>query len=76
MFRDSLGVTATTLLAESDKVENAEELFTGSSEMLDEAVSGLTQIDAMAAKGVTHAGELSGLASSISSFVGVNQLNC
>ena len=70
-IKDALGVTSTTLLAESDKVENAEELFTGSSEMLDEAVSGLTQIDEMAAKGVTHAGELSGLASSISSFVGV-----
>ncbi|GAB5379686.1 MAG: methyl-accepting chemotaxis protein [Aliiglaciecola sp.] len=69
--KGSLSVTASTLAAESAKVKGAEELFTGSSEMLDEAASGLTQIDAMAAKGVTHAGELSGLASSISSFVGV-----
>lgn len=69
--RDTLSETASMLLSESDKVEDAGELFTGSSEMLDEAVSGLTQIDAIAAKGVTHAGELSGLASSISSFVGV-----
>lgn len=69
--KESLSATSSSLLAESDKVEDAEELFTGSSEMLDEAVSGLTQIDSIAAKGVTHAGELSGLASSISSFVGV-----
>jgi methyl-accepting chemotaxis protein len=69
--KDSLTATASALLAESDKVEDAESLFTGSSEMLDDAVSGLTQIDAIAAQGVTHAGELSGLASSISSFVGV-----
>ncbi|GAA0858062.1 methyl-accepting chemotaxis protein [Aliiglaciecola litoralis] len=69
--KNSLSLTASTLAAESAKVKNAQELFTGSSEMLDEAASGLTQIDAMAAKGVTHAGELSGLASSISSFVGV-----
>lgn len=70
-INNALSETAATLLAESEKVENAEELFTGSSEMLDDAVNGLTQIDEMAAKGVTHAGELSGLASSISSFVGV-----
>lgn len=69
--KNSLSVTAATLTAESDKVKDAQEVFTGSSEMLDEAVNGLTQIDAMAAKGVTHAGELSGLASSISRFVGV-----
>ena len=69
--KGALSDTAASLLAESEKVKGAEELFTGSSEMLDEAVSGLTQIDQMAAKGVTHAGELSGLASSISSFVGV-----
>lgn len=70
-IKNSLSITASTLTAESAKVKDADELFTGSSEMLDEAASGLTQIDAMAAKGVTHAGELSGLASSISSFVGV-----
>lgn len=69
--KNALSETASSLLAESDRVEGAEELFTGSSEMLDDAVSGLTQIDEIAAKGVTHAGELSGLASSISSFVGV-----
>lgn len=69
--KDALSETASSLLAESDRVEDAEDLFTGSSEMLDDAVSGLTQIDEIAAKGVTHAGELSGLASSISSFVGV-----
>ncbi|WJG10651.1 methyl-accepting chemotaxis protein [Aliiglaciecola sp. LCG003] len=69
--KNSLQITASTLAAESTKAKNAQALFTGSSEILDEAVTGLTQIDAMAAKGVTHAGELSGLASSISSFVGV-----
>lgn len=69
--KDTLSDTAAALLSESERVKGAEELFSGSSEMLDEAVSGLTQIDAMAAQGVNHAGELSGLASSISRFVGV-----
>ncbi|GAC13394.1 methyl-accepting chemotaxis protein [Aliiglaciecola lipolytica] len=69
--KNALNHTAATLTAESSKVNSATDLFSGSSEMLDEAVNGLTKIDDMAAKGVTHAGELSGLASSISSFVGV-----
>lgn len=66
-----LSMTAATLSAESAKVIGAQALFTGSSEMLDEAANGLVQIDVIAAKGVTHAGELSDLASSISRFVGV-----
>ncbi len=60
-----------SLMSERDRLANTEDLFTGSAEMLDEAEGGLSQIDEIAAKGVTHAGELSGLASSISSFVGV-----
>lgn len=59
------------LISERHRLENTEDLFTGSAEMLDEAESGLSQIDEIAAQGVTHAGELSGLASSISNFVGV-----
>lgn len=59
------------LASERSRLENTEDLFTGSAEMLDEAESGLSQIDSIAAQGVTHAGELSGLASSISNFVGV-----
>ncbi|MCV2885132.1 methyl-accepting chemotaxis protein [Aestuariibacter sp. AA17] len=70
-IREALNEATHLLRDESDKVDNASDLFTGSSEMLDDAVKGLTQIDNIAAKGVTHAGELSGLASSISSFVGV-----
>ena len=63
--------TNEALLDERNRLENTEDLFTGSAEILDEAASGLSQIDEIAAQGVTHAGELSGLASSISNFVGV-----
>lgn len=63
--------TIDALVSERNRLENTEDLFTGSAEMLDEAESGLSQIDQIAAQGVTHAGELSGLASSISNFVGV-----
>ncbi|MCC2616188.1 methyl-accepting chemotaxis protein [Aestuariibacter halophilus] len=70
-IKDSLSHTTAQLNSESERVEAASELFTGSSGMLDEAVQGLTNIDQIAATGVKHAGELSGLASSISSFVGV-----
>lgn len=60
-----------TLTVEKNSIADTDDLFSGSSEMLDEAVTGLGLIDKTAAQGVTHAGELSGLASSISSFVGV-----
>lgn len=70
-MRDLLQDSANVLASQSDSLANTEDLFSGSAEMLDEAVGGLSQIDSIAAKGVTHAGELSGLASSISNFVGV-----
>jgi cell division protein FtsB len=70
-IKDILSSVAADLTDEKSKVADTDDLFTGSSEMLDEAVTGLGQIDKTAAQGVTHAGELSGLASSISSFVGV-----
>lgn len=70
-IRDAVQGATAALSAESARLENTEDLFTGSAEMLDEAESGLSQIDTIAAQGVTHAGELSGLASSISNFVGV-----
>lgn len=59
------------LAIEKNSIADTDDLFSGSSEMLDEAVTGLGLIDKTAAQGVKHAGELSGLASSISSFVGV-----
>lgn len=70
-IKDALHSFGGTLSAESNRLEGTDDLFTGSAEMLDEAESGLSQIDEIAAQGVTHAGELSGLASSISNFVGV-----
>lgn len=70
-LKDSIQSSTNMLVTESNRLENTEDLFTGSAEMLDEAESGLSQIDEIAAQGVTHAGELSGLASSISNFVGV-----
>lgn len=70
-LKDSIQSATNMLVTETNQLENTEDLFTGSAEMLDEAESGLSQIDQIAAQGVTHAGELSGLASSISSFVGV-----
>jgi methyl-accepting chemotaxis protein len=70
-IRDVQVRTTDALLSQRSRLENTEDLFTGSAEMLDEAESGLSQIDQIAAQGVKHAGELSGLASSISSFVGV-----
>lgn len=70
-IKDSVQSSTNSLQAECNKLENTEDLFTGSAEMLDEAESGLSQIDTIAATGVKHAGELSGLASSISNFVGV-----
>lgn len=70
-IRDVQVSTTDALLSQRSRLENTEDLFTGSAEMLDEAESGLSQIDQIAAQGVKHAGELSGLASSISSFVGV-----
>lgn len=70
-LKGSIQSATNMLVSETSRLENTEDLFTGSAEMLDEAEAGLSQIDQIAAQGVTHAGELSGLASSISSFVGV-----
>lgn len=70
-LKDSIQASSNLLSSESNRLENTEDLFTGSAEMLDEAANSLGQIDEIAAQGVTHAGELSGLASSISNFVGV-----
>ena len=70
-LKDSIQSTTNMLVTENNSLENTEDLFTGSAEMLDEAANSLGQIDEIAAQGVTHAGELSGLASSISNFVGV-----
>lgn len=70
-LRDAIHASTNLLSSESHRLENTEDLFTGSAEMLDEAANSLGQIDEIAAQGVTHAGELSGLASSISNFVGV-----
>lgn len=54
-----------------ERLNNTDDLFSGSTTLLDETVTGLTQIDQLAAQGVSHAGELSGLASNISNFVTV-----
>ncbi|MCY7297006.1 methyl-accepting chemotaxis protein [Alteromonas sp. a30] len=70
-LRDVQARTTETLFSERQRLENTDDLFTGSAEMLDEAGKNLSQIDQIAAQGVKHAGELSGLASSISRFVGV-----
>ena len=70
-LKDSIHASSNMLSNESNRLEGTEDLFTGSAEMLDEAANSLGQIDEIAAHGVTHAGELSGLASNISNFVGV-----
>lgn len=57
------------LNVQKEKISDSEDLYTDSAQILDETVDGLTQIDEIAAQGVSHAGELSGLASSISNFV-------
>ncbi|MDF2180270.1 methyl-accepting chemotaxis protein [Aliiglaciecola sp. CAU 1673] len=67
--RHSLHTTADTLLHEQSRLDGTQGIFVNSAGILDETVSGLKQIDHLAAKGVTHAGELSGLASRISNFV-------
>ena len=54
---------------QKEKISDLEDLYTDSAQILDETVADLTQIDEIAAQGVSHAGELSGLASSISNFV-------
>ncbi|BDX06019.1 methyl-accepting chemotaxis protein [Planctobacterium marinum] len=69
--KELVGDSASALSAQASNLNDTKDLFTGSAEMLDEAVNGLSQIDSIAAQGVTHAGELSGLASRISNFVGV-----
>lgn len=56
---------------QKDRLGDVQNLYSGSTNILDGTVQGLTDIDRLAAQGVSHAGELSGLASSISSFVGV-----
>ncbi|MDM7860357.1 methyl-accepting chemotaxis protein [Alteromonas sp. ASW11-36] len=67
--RDKLTLSSHSLSEQKAKLKASDEVFTGSSEVLDETVAGLSQIDEISSRGVKHAGELSGLASSISNFV-------
>ena len=67
--RDKLAVSSQSLYDHKSMLRDSDDVFAGSSEALEETVSGLSQIDEISSKGVQHAGELSGLASSISNFV-------
>ncbi|WP_100656883.1 methyl-accepting chemotaxis protein [Alteromonas flava] len=67
--RDKALEAAHALMAQRDELAGSDATFEGSSEVLDDTVSGLSQIDEISSRGVKHAGELSGLASSISNFV-------
>lgn len=67
--RDTVAAASQTLLAQKGDLVDSDDIFEGSSEVLDDTVSGLSQIDEISSRGVKHAGELSGLASSISNFV-------
>lgn len=67
--RDRMSMASQRLLDEKGKLVGSDSVFEGSSEVLDDTVSGLSQIDEISSQGVKHAGELSGLASSISNFV-------
>lgn len=67
--RDTVANASQTLLAQKSELVDSDDIFEGSSEVLDDTVSGLSQIDEISSRGVKHAGELSGLASSISNFV-------
>ncbi|GAB3038018.1 methyl-accepting chemotaxis protein [Bowmanella dokdonensis] len=67
--RNALHQTVDTLQHERSRLENTDEVFSGSSDVLDETVVGLSQIDKLSEKGVAHATELSSLASRISNFV-------
>lgn len=67
--RDKLAVSSQSLCDHKSMLRDSDDVFAGSSEALEETVSGLSQIDEISSKGVQHAGELSGLASSISNFV-------
>lgn len=65
-IRDSLRAN---LNVQKDRISHSNDLYEGSATMLRDTVSGLTTIDSLAADGVTHAGELTELASNISNFV-------
>ncbi|WP_100642917.1 methyl-accepting chemotaxis protein [Alteromonas facilis] len=67
--RDKAFDAAHILMSQRDELVGSDATFEGSSEVLDDTVSGLSQIDEISSRGVQHAGELSGLASSISNFV-------
>lgn len=69
--RESVANTAEQLIAEKSKLDNSSEVFSASSDILDATMAGLSSIDGISSEGVTHAGELAGLTSSISNFVGV-----
>ena len=67
--RDTVAMASQSLLAQKTELVDSDSVFEGSSEVLDDTVAGLSQIDEISSQGVKHAGELSGLASSISNFV-------
>ncbi|MBT0587395.1 methyl-accepting chemotaxis protein [Alteromonas oceanisediminis] len=67
--KDLVASSSQRLLAQKNDLVDANTVFEGSSEVLKETVTGLSQIDEISSRGVKHAGELSGLASSISNFV-------
>lgn len=68
---DSMSSLTLTLTEQQRKNRDSEAQLSTSSEVLNTTVSALEQIDSISSKGVEHAGELSGLAGSISNFVGV-----
>ena len=67
--RDTMATASHALLSQKSDLADSDNVFEGSEEVLDDTVSGLSQIDEISSQGVKHAGELSGLASSISNFV-------
>jgi methyl-accepting chemotaxis protein len=67
-IRDSL---RNNLNIQRETLTDSDGMFTETTDILGDAVKGLAGIDSLASQGVTHAGELTGLATSISSFVGV-----
>ena len=67
-IRDNL---RTNLNIQKESLSESGDMFAETTDILGEAVKGLSSIDSLASQGVTHAGELTGLATSISSFVGV-----
>lgn len=67
-IRDNL---RNNLNIQRETLTDSDGMFTETTDILGDAVKGLAGIDSLASQGVTHAGELTGLATSISSFVGV-----